>query len=731
VGVNLKEGAMTSRSKNVHKNRGVYNARSSYGYLRKSLAMPLLFSVIAMGCEPPAETPAQSGDLFTSSQERFEPTTGNRLESSFGASEDELQATSEEENVLEANFLIEVAQNYATDLVNMNPATTACSAEYIRDLDGRPTGFSVLYPQEGGNCDFDAMADHLNKSTTNAINAMEMNDVHLQPQIRQIRNPEKFIHVLVGATPMDNPLISLTNGLPPESFEELGRYRVAQRLGVSSEQVETEQVFYESLMPRGNDMGIVYSVESGGTQQSVVYLLPSTGEIRGAVYPAHAYQTLREAQIETLAEEMEIPIEANSIDTMDALRVGHLRSSQLLHSEWNRLLKGQGISKAAPGRTDDEPVVMPSGASAHPGEEDICDCWYTYKNLSTEPIDSCDNVDDDCCEPDEGPNSTCLKKCECECQGDWIPEYSYTQTSHGDHRFIRGIPILYQFDVNKGSCGVIPIGCGPIVIAELAIFYDEIGYKNLSDGHMSSSKVQWQDMTIDIHNNHVKTGCFPGVDATWVKTGKMKAGIKSYFNHQGYYPTVSHLTYKEKKEATALKKIKAEIKAGRPIVLGYDSDEKKGLGSDWGFIDHYGLISGYKNNAIFVNTGWGAGDNEWYYWNIGRGKVHLYTTKMKSSEKSSTKWCLHDGLEYTYLDDAWNTGYTFEKNTYDDCIISKQLVGDNCAVLDNGSMSTHTVDAHYAIDYESLMCPPTDQDFEDLENAIEEECEDNPWFPCP
>jgi len=331
-----------------------------------------------------------------------------------------------------------------------------------------------------------------------------------------------------------------------------------------------------------------------------------------------------------------------------------------------------------------------------------------------------------CCSIDdyEDDANGCVASCEC----------SYSEEREGtrdvvDAEYpvrIRGVPILTQFDA-KTRRGNQPIGCGPIAVSQLALYYGAWGWTDLIDTYKGSSgQAKWKDLAYD------------AADAldTWVRNNasptfmrKMKPGIEDLFSDLGYSTNVTYETVKSKgtQEADSFEHIKSSILQGRPVILGFDVNEEAGNGiggggDNVGFIDHYGLIVGYDDTGstprIEINMGFGyiiLGEfdggqsiNEGassYEWEIGSGKVHLWFVEMDASEKTTLsngkvdEECALPSPKDIYSPDfitdedgvEWDVGATY---ALDSTPVMRELMqGSDCDLL--GGEVTHEEDYTY------------------------------------
>lgn len=283
-------------------------------------------------------------------------------------------------------------------------------------------------------------------------------------------------------------------------------------------------------------------------------------------------------------------------------------------------------------------------------------CTKTYVDGRTRRVASCggESTQEVCCDIDSYKNdaSSCVLSCSC----------TYSEHREGTREvveaeypvLIRGVPILSQFDARSRS-GYQPIGCGPIAVTQLALYYDAWGWTDVTCSYLNSDgKAKWKKMARDAADT---LGTWVRNNASPTFINRMKPGIEDIFADFGYSARVDHDVVKNRgsEEADAYEKIKTSILQGRPVVLGFDvnADAGGGIGGggdNLGFIDHYGLIVGFDDTGstprIDVNMGWSAVTGTFdggtsidvgitsYNWEVGTGKVHLWFVQLDASEKT-------------------------------------------------------------------------------------------------
>lgn len=301
-------------------------------------------------------------------------------------------------------------------------------------------------------------------------------------------------------------------------------------------------------------------------------------------------------------------------------------------------------------------------------------------------------------------------------------------SSNVENVAIRGIPALaqHEFYHDRKDKDVVS-GCGPVAAAELLMWYHARGWNGLLDDYIGSSgdvvgKIKWQELTQDLGINYLDTkygsewewnGLFQGWEETgkWGMTypSKITEGIETFVEYRGYDVNVDYRTCKSGEESTVYERIKHLVNAGRPILIGFDISSENGApvgggigggGDNAGFIDHYGLITGYREDAnsqrISVNVGWGSGSknsrgdetNLFYDFTIGKGKIHLWYVKLYADEKSHNSddiWCPADELLEMVVEGqsvSSTIGSTAQESKYDDFEILNPIIGgSSCAVI--------------------------------------------------
>jgi len=117
--------------------------------------------------------------------------------------------------------------------------------------------------------------------------------------------------------------------------------------------------------------------------------------------------------------------------------------------------------------------------------------------------------------------------------------------------------------------------CGPTVASELMAYWTENGYPNLMNGKPSN---EVPDVSVPMQELFLKMITYSGYNGSYTYPDPLKAGIKKYFNDNGYDVDVT-LTAKGKVYWADIVK---ELDAGRPVIL---------LSWSW---SHYVIVTGYS-----------------------------------------------------------------------------------------------------------------------------------------
>ena len=117
--------------------------------------------------------------------------------------------------------------------------------------------------------------------------------------------------------------------------------------------------------------------------------------------------------------------------------------------------------------------------------------------------------------------------------------------------------------------------CGPTVASELMAYWAKNGYPDLMDGKPSG---EVPDVSVPMQELFLKMIKYSGYNGSYTYPDPLKAGIKKYFNDNGYDVNVT-LTAKGK---VYWSDIIRELNAGRPVII---------LAWNW---NHYIIVTGYS-----------------------------------------------------------------------------------------------------------------------------------------
>ena len=375
--------------------------------------------------------------------------------------------------------------------------------------------------------------------------------------------------------------------------------------------------------------------------------------------------------------------------------------------------------------------------TSHPGRtlaSSTLPCTKTFVDGRVVKARSCN----DCCglEEYEADSANCVSSCTCE----------FTEERHSTRTvvdavyptLIRGVPVLFQYDTKPKRTKKYPIGCGPVALSSLFLWYHSLGWTGLADDYENGSgEIAWDIMVEDMAD-YLDTWVRKNASPTLMK--KVQPGMEDFLSDSGYSANITHLEVTDDSDETddAFEQIKSSVQQGRPIILGYDINESAGGGiggggDDFGFIDHYGVIVGYDDTVspaqIYVNTGWGADstgndDGNTYDWVIGAGKVHLWFVQLRAGEKDvGSEVCATENWDTVYdplsLADPKHSetdyfGVMFKHSSYNSYPVQNRVIrGAECGVI--GGEETHEEDYIYTYEWsEELSCQGKDETYDDV-----------------
>ena len=588
-----------------------------------------------------------------------------------------LAALSTTPDAMDARVLHRLADRHAAAANRAEEPLTLLGEDVLGDLDGVSSAYVATY----GRGQLEAPSARLGRlgtQTTRLVSALGGDDPDLT-LVSGLRAPAQYRSVIMGATRAQKRLISASDGLSPRAYEALARHLVAGAQRVQASRLSARAFIESDLSP-----ALAFGVRVTGLGRDFVYILPGAGLPTGRVVSTAAYREERDAVLRVHGAALAETLGEAAPQTPAAYRVLAARAQGV---KWDALLE-----EVRAGATTG-PAMRFSPLEADPhflgglltpdhfvslGAPE-CTCTQTFIDGSTAPIDTCDDFGDACCPWVDGEfqdDGQCPSTCVCECEDEVHVEGS---TDYGV--FIRGVPTLYQHQVSVPWSLVcqneVAVGCGPIAVTALLSWYEGMGHGNLSDGFRSpAGEIKWQAMSETLRNDYLGSHCFG--DATWTLPWDLEGGAIDFVDDQGVaYDHIEMTNYLDAGEDDAFDLVQAEIDASRPLILGYDSNLTNGLG---GSIDHYGIITGYVDDTIYVNTGWGLGGNESYEFDIGPGlPIYLLTFDFAdlAGFGGDDAVCAADGLSamFTLVD---GLSWSCAEDMYDDYPVLEDIGGELC-----------------------------------------------------
>lgn len=393
-------------------------------------------------------------------------------------------------------------------------------------------------------------------------------------------------------------------------------------------------------------------------------------------------------------------------------------------------------------------------------------CTVTYLNGSRQSVLSCStNTGDLCCDYDEWESgANCKTSCSCERTG----ERDVTVVDASYPTLLRGVPVLFQFDTKPTRDAYAPVGCGPVAVAQLMLWYHGLGWTGLAANYEASGLIDWEALTGDLASSaYLDTWVRNNASPTFMS--QVQRGIEDFVNDQGYDVEVAHYEVKDEASGdaigadTAMGHITNAVSNGRPVVIGYDVDYDAGGGiggggDDLGYIDHYGLVVGFDESTdppqIIVNVGWGAWDSsgdgytETYDFVVGSGKLHLWTVKLDAADKDlGSGICPADSWDVLYdplvavIEKSSGTsteyvGVTFASAGYDGYPVAQRFMsGERCDAI-GGEVShvetesyTYTESASCSVLYAAYQSMQDGTFGDDLDAGLDDDGILDPIYP--
>ncbi len=397
------------------------------------------------------------------------------------------------------------------------------------------------------------------------------------------------------------------------------------------------------------------------------------------------------------------------------------------------------------------------------GEID-CQCRLRYSDGPTLPVDDCDTnlcPSFDELRGCEATASGCelVASCTCECEH----SYQGIRQTESEDTLLSGVVNLWQFEHGCGSRPPVTgpgtivlnppnaIGCGPIAGAEILYWWAQQGYAGLVAQHLGGTGAgpedrahDWQSLAAELYDEYFATICVPG-GQTAVAPPSFTKGLRDYIADAGYSSSVGH--YKvcdgcnvngddELTSAGGLELVKSELRAGRPVVMGFNAgralavqihlvDVEAGAPESLltyfgelsngtpitGTISHYGVITGYRRFAgqdvVTVNLGWGEGASSTtdipFLWNPAGKWLHLHTVEIYD-DPDGQAWCALDrGLSNAYWDSTL-LGLSHSGGSIEEVLAPSScgIDRDRSFVVDSG---THQYETGYHCNHRTTIEP--------------------------
>lgn len=738
-------------------------------------AWPLLLStalVAACADPPPAEAPAAglavhasaltataTSKLPSLSQTVAFSWTDKAVRTALHTPQAELTAAAKQPDVFQPRFLRRVAQRFAREQGGVHPKTKPLATSLLRDLQGTPTALAVLYPKGKLELTPQQLAVGIANRSKAVIEALKAGKLEVaRRRFAKLQGAGLFQTVMVGARPDLAPLLSLSDGLPPQVYMRVGRLRVKAALKAAKAEPWPVRAFYEPAMGHDMRLGILYDatpkpptqtklvVDSGKESPppvanlvaepkgglQVVWLLPSRMFPMGKVMLRKVYEAEVKKALAAktdAGDPNQIVVKPTSPQTLVKTTAAALQKGGAV-DPWAGLAASMGYRESKEfcsscttvhsARLD--PAITKLIANdfkvlgAQDGECDVCK--KVYESGAQVSVGSCDGALETCCDPDDmGDGNDCLLRCECTgCE-------KTTTTTYDRGYLIRGVPTFYQHDVqDQKTCGdVVAVGCVPLGVAEMMSWYDALGVHKVGNPYRVPGGIAWQWMAQDLRDNYMDATCKDGSTATSVTTDKVAPGIHAFLAGHGLLPpplgtdyTLTTLRVDKNNEYTAWSQVKSEISAGRPVFIGYcASNTCRNLDDP----NHLGLLTGYYAKdgvrTIYINTGWGAGDNHKRTWRMGDDEFYLYFLRFTDDAFAGPAWCPADSLQLSFTPVA-DIDYTCSEQRYGGYPVKKEIQADVCDVL--ADRTTIVRDLRWD---ETLRCI-TPKDIERLHQAAEE-----------
>ena len=283
-----------------------------------------------------------------------------------------------------------------------------------------------------------------------------------------------------------------------------------------------------------------------------------------------------------------------------------------------------------------------------------CQCSASFSGVGEVEVTSCDLFSSTSCGQEmslpDGLGSSDFEGCECTCLEGYEQTAEAMPRSDEDGLFIRGVPDFWQF--RYGCPFKNKVGCGPVAMAEILYWYGSRGFPELVDDHeMSEVNTPqnyelmldvlaaqgdtepeywhaWQTLVRELRDDYVSGLCMSrawngkGLYATTEES--FMEGLSLYAREQGVNLGIDVFKIDDNNADFGLNLIKKELRAGRPMVIRFNSDRSfESFFSDGGedifsgkisnglwYNDHYAIITGYRKtnsgrDVLYLNMGGG------------------------------------------------------------------------------------------------------------------------------
>jgi len=661
------------------------------------------------------------------------PQGDDALPMAWTANRHALQEIANEENTFSVAHLWNLNRVLARDELNIDLQRTPAGAVVYRDLDGDPSGLALTWA--AGHLSADELWDEANQ----LAEAVEQDDEGaVEAYIGSVSRFDSTQTFVVGMRPDQVRLVSASRGLSASAMGPLAVARVRNEVG-GQPGASLVRVFHEPRMPMGLEWGAIVS----RGPETWIFVLPSALFPEGYVATEAEYTDLRNELREAYELEM---VEATTVQAAPwGKALAYAKAAFPQDGPWTCMACEPAAIAAAEKAGFEFEDLMPV-------EADSCECYEEYVDGSTAAVDDCDAVE--CCDWEDGefPNDpSCVATCSCDCEGT-------REAIATDPTQIRGVLDLFQQKIPPQGIDAfcpawISVGCGPVVAAEMMLWYSQRGVSALTDDFVDAGKHSWGSLTRELRQSHYLNGnCAPTQTVTWVTPNNLRDGMMAFAADRGVDMTVTRTKHTAKTAEVAWTTLVDEINAGRPLILGYqhkDGDEvdeatntmdpsivnTEGLGGGT-WINHFGVVTGYDlgitgNRTIEINTGWSSGPRS-YEWEIGYGRVHTFEVVVDDDELG-VGWCPYlDEPTYIYLPASgdgdtrgWESIQTSAEGR-DSWRVQADLVADSA-----GDTDCDLIGGDYAVSYTSTWTDTvncfTPEAEERLTESLEELEKLGPW----